>query len=262
MRPDSFCYSSCLARYFQDSVTKMCVSCSYDCYSCSSNGLCTACNATADFRELSQTTLRCVPLAGYYEAFATISVACSSGCSKCSSASLCTACQSGFLLSPSRLCVTSCPARSLADTSGECLKCPYDCLTCNALGECLTCSTADFRSLNSLIKRCLPLSGYFDSLATAATACSSGCSSCQSLQLCTSCLSGYFLHTDGLCYITCPSKYIGVSSTQRYTKCPYDCLICNQAGQCLSCDSSFSFRSLFSATLRCPPLAITTARAR
>ena len=60
------------------------------------------------------------------------------------------------------LCYDACPAFTALDpTNATCIKCPYDCLTCDANSNCLTCAPSNFRVLNSNTKRCIPMQGYF-----------------------------------------------------------------------------------------------------
>ena len=114
-RPDTYCYTFCLQRQYANNISRTCIQCPYDCYSCKKNGECITCNETTDFRVLSPTTSRCMPLMGYYENFLTVSAQCPTGCSECSSSTFCTACEVGFLLTDNQLCADSCPLRFYPD---------------------------------------------------------------------------------------------------------------------------------------------------
>jgi proprotein convertase subtilisin/kexin type 5 len=247
LMPDIFCYSSCAARFVANGVSGRCVPCPYDCYTCSINGKCLSCNTTTDFRELSQLTKRCIPLAGYFESFREASAACPSGCAECVSDKKCIFCQAGYLLNHSSLCSNTCADRYYPDLIiQECLACPHDCLTCNSLGECLSCSgILDFRLLSATSRRCVCNVGYFDNWTIACLPCPVGCARCLSSSFCISCIPSYYLFVDGLCYLICPDRYVGVNSTQKCSRCPYDCLSCTENGTCLSCSKDADHRSLF-----------------
>jgi proprotein convertase subtilisin/kexin type 5 len=114
-----------------------------------------------------------------------------------------------------------CPDRQYYSAGSlSCLPCPYDCLTCNNNGDCLTCSTQDHRQLNTTNSRCVPLPGYYDNGVTLADNCLTNCENCTSASTCTGCLARFVL---------APS---GPPSCQA---CPFDCYRCNSNGDCLSC---------------------------
>ena len=153
------------------------------------------------------------------------------------------------------LCSDTCPLRFYPNfVTQSCLKCPYDCLTCDQNGGCTSCSDADFRILINSTKRCVPLPGYFDNSTSKSAACLSGCSQCQSLDLCLECAAGSYLFLDGLCYSQCPDRFFGSNQTQRCSRCPYDCMTCDESGDCTSCNETNDHRRLFSDTQRCLPL--------
>lgn len=69
-------------------------------------------------------------------------------CSFVNSKSVCVQCLAGTYQSPNKT---------------ACLPCAhYDCETCNANGDCLSCSAASNRVLNIITHRCLPKDGYYD----------------------------------------------------------------------------------------------------
>jgi proprotein convertase subtilisin/kexin type 5 len=63
---DRICHSSCPIRFYPDNNTQSCLACFYDCFTCSSSGPCLSCDSTTDFRQLNRSTLRCLPLPGYF----------------------------------------------------------------------------------------------------------------------------------------------------------------------------------------------------
>ena len=74
------CFSSCPERYYNDSQGNACFKCSYDCYTCQRENICISCNATTDFRQLDNVTLRCLPMPGYYDVSQSTCLACPKGC--------------------------------------------------------------------------------------------------------------------------------------------------------------------------------------
>ena len=53
-----------------------------------------------------------------------------------------------------------------------CQSCLYDCYTCDSQSSCLTYNeNNDFRYMNETLKRCLPLTGYFDNLVAVCVPC-------------------------------------------------------------------------------------------
>ena len=193
----SYCYQ-CLPGFIFDygfylnSSTLKCVACPYDCEACYPSGGCSLCNAS-DFRVLNQTSQRCQPIPGYYDAGVAVALRCEVGCLVCSSPTACSTCNSTFSLSGG-LCYGPCPVRTYPNTSdtsnGTCQRCPYDCYTCNSNGSCLSCnSSLDFRQLSGT--RCIPMAGYYESNQEVAAQCPTGCASCTSASSCSICSSGF-----------------------------------------------------------------------
>ena len=84
----------------------------------------------------------------------------------------------------------------------SCLACPFDCLTCNTNGSCLSCSALDFRELKD--SRCIPLPGHFETNSSKAGECIFGCANCSSQSDCFGCLAG-FTNVSGKCFTNCPT---------------------------------------------------------
>jgi len=101
-------------------------------------------------------------------------------------------------------CYDVCPDGTYSDTVLlECKSCPYDCLTCNSISECLSCSAEiHFRQLNNNTKRCQPIYGYYDDgFNIIAQSCIDPCKSCSSKAHCLECKNNsYFINfTDSKC---------------------------------------------------------------
>ena len=115
----SSCVASCPARTYFENSTMNCLSCAYDCFNCSNNSTCTACDNSTDKRQFNSTTNRCVPIYNYYESGATVAALCTyPNC--CGDAPIIFTAQS--------VCASSCPSRTYLDNSTmDCLLCAYDC---------------------------------------------------------------------------------------------------------------------------------------
>jgi proprotein convertase subtilisin/kexin type 5 len=256
MQSDQLCHGSCPSRFYGSSATTLCTACPFDCLTCDSSGLlCLSCDSATDFRALDTLNSRCFPMAGHFENNTVVTPQCSAGCSLCNNLTLCSSCFSGSFLRADGLCYSSCLQRTFPNpVSLTCQVCPFDCLTCNSSGACLSCdSSVDHRVLDTTSGRCVPQVGFFQSNTAIAAQCPLLCASCFSLASCGSCQGGYFLRNDSLCYTGCPLRFFGDNATQRCTSCPYDCLSCSSAGNCLSCDSTVDHRVLDSASGRCVP---------
>ena len=235
LRSDQLCYSSCPSRFFPDSIDKVCVACPYDCLTCDANGNCLTCNSTSDFRSLSNSSFRCLPLVGFYDPFALAALPCINNCQECKSDTICINCKPNFYFL-NHSCLLTCPSRYYLNTQlGVCIACPYDCYTCLSDGSCTSCLPSDNRVMTNS-SRCSSVQGFYDAKVTASAACPLGCSLCESDLVCTQCLSGFFLIPNGLCFSTCPPRFIKNTNNILCETCPYDCLSCDFTGLCLSCD--------------------------
>ena len=150
-------------------------------------------------------------------------------------------------------CYSTCyPRYYPSEITNVCIGCPYDCLTCNFQGFCLTCSDADNRVFNYFTLRCIPISGYYDAFVPVCSRCPNECSTCQNPTFCMSCTSGFYLHNN-MCVSYCPVRFYADNSTLTCNKCPYDCLNCNNLGMCLTCSLS-DHRIYTNETQRCVPM--------
>ena len=82
-------------------------------------------------------------------------------------------------------CYDICPDGTFSNMYAlECIKCPYDCQTCDMNGSCLSCNHSNFRFLNTTTNRCVPARGYFESGSAQASACQSDCVFCEDDHTC------------------------------------------------------------------------------
>lgn len=174
-------------------MTKVCQKCSYDCYTCDNNSTCLTCDSHTDRRQIDSNSSRCIPLKGYYDNGSTVSAACPSVCTACLSPSHCTECNYHYYLGRDNMCLYKCSTPLLAKGQQRptCSNCPYDCMTCDEYGDCLTCNASEHRQLNPANSRCEPMKGYYDDRTFVSKACSSNCKECISPYDCSSCEAGY-----------------------------------------------------------------------
>ena len=173
----------CPVRFVLNITTSACDNCPFDCYTCNITGECLTCSSVLDFRQLNTTTNRCVPMEGYYETNVSVAGWCSSNCKECISGTVCTLCY----------------PRYYVDAVQACSSCPYDCYTCDSNGNCLSCSSSDYRVLdnsNASNVRCIPQNGYYESSVSVSAQCPEGCSSCTSASFCSACSEGYNLESN------------------------------------------------------------------
>jgi proprotein convertase subtilisin/kexin type 5 len=235
--------SSCQSSYFLQS-TPTCQACPYDCLSCDSTGGCFSCDGTVDFRTLNSTSHRCVPLPGYYESGVTVSVGCPAGCATCQNALLCLTCQTSFYLRADNLCYSTCPSRFFPNTTSlTCQACPYDCLTYDSTGGCLSCDLAiDHRQLYTGSGRCNPVAGYFQSSVAASSQCPAVCATCSSTVNCSSCSFGFFL-SSWTCGAFCRSTFYPNATSRVCEACPTGCQVCTSLTVCTVCSTGYFLQS-------------------
>ena len=270
MQSEDLCYDVCPARYYEDTTNFICVSCSqYDCYKCYSNGSCSNCSATIDFRELSGD--RCVPITGCFDDGNSSPTAqqCDSNCYTCDiTAVYCLTCVSGLGLNGANQCVTclssncecptdysqctGCVAGYLWAWGGICnvggINCTAvtNCATCNASSGCTQCSSGySLISNESCAVVCgdgvwFTSEGCDDGNTVAGDGCSASCqveaaslcsNSLGAVSNCSGC-SQYCLNCTSSGCITCESAYIFNNSTQA---CDVNC---SSISLCLTCSES------------------------
>lgn len=106
---DNLCVKSCPARYYQPIDARRCYKCPYDCYRCDFNGSCVSCKEDTDAREIDDAVLRCNPKIGFFNNYTEAAASCPASCSSCISETHCLSCAEGFMLTPQKLCLGSCP---------------------------------------------------------------------------------------------------------------------------------------------------------
>jgi len=133
----------------------------------------------------------------------------------------------------------------------KCLPCSYDCLTCSRTGVCDSCSRdKDFRQLDNVTLRCMPIIGYYDINQTVCVRCPPSCLSCISASYCIQCQSGYYFFNN-TCSSGCPKRFFIEKSSLTCQSCPLDCFYCDSINNCLDCSLAGDFRMPTSDSKRC-----------
>lgn len=239
----NLCYDLCPMRYCSNASDYQCDACpTYDCYYCAYTGLCSQCNATLDFRYMSNTS-RCIPLPGYYDSGASQAVPCiASNCLTCTSAVICTSCPPGKFLTSSKTCGV----------------CPVNCLNCSSTTICVVCATYYKVSLGTCIPDC---SSILNCSTCSVTSGNLSCLTCAlgyslvsnaCIQVCGDgmllspevCDDGNILNGDG-CSSNCSietSYYCVINSTTTLSACSLctaNCLNCTSAAVCTVCSPNY-----------------------
>ena len=155
------CVTTCLTGTYLDSATNMCVGCSSNCSSCTSNANCLQCSSSmilhlgycistcpSGFTNINQTCLPCL-----------------TGCKVCGPLYTCTQCTTGYTLSSSNCTVTvnNCSNGYYLNILSACSQCFPTCNTCSGglSTNCLSCFSGYTLSSGVCLQVCAPNS-YLD----------------------------------------------------------------------------------------------------
>ena len=132
-----------------------------------------------------------------------IVIRCPTGCRSCVSNTICTSCVSSYffvVVGNSALCYDVCPNRFYTNTMYKvCQPCPYDCLTCDKDGSCLSCDQNDNRKLFAPVGRCLPMASFYNNGSSVCAKCPINCSMCLNNTICSGCMPGFYLSIRSTC---------------------------------------------------------------
>ena len=192
---NNICYEICPTRTYAVESQLVCNTCPYDCYTCTTNGLCLTCNVTTDFRQFNSTLNRCSPIVGYYESGTTVAGKCSNTCVACvGSASNCSVCINGYFLNVNtcQSCMLNCVS---CNSSTTCNNCSVNYVYNTAQPSCqLICSTGCSSCVNSN-NNCTACQPSFYLSGTTRQQCMPNCTSCTTSTSCSNCAQGYTLNT-------------------------------------------------------------------
>lgn len=220
------CISNCPSSTYADSNSRVCKSCSSNCFSCLTNTFCYACNAGFD---LSNGV--CI----------TSSVNCPSGqfryngvCYKTCPVGSCA--QGNF-------CQRVCPAGSWSFNNGCYRTCPTKFTTNDACVDSCPAGTNLQNGVCQVGSQSCSSGKYFDTTSNSCQNCQFPCSQCSlTASYCTACSAGLTLNQN-LCVSS--SNSCGTGSYQDAAKkcqpCPSKCATCISATQCSTCAQGFNF---------------------
>lgn len=234
------CLSACPNGYY--SASGGCQACSSNCRTClSESDKCSSCAPPAFL--LGAKCVGSCPNGTYASQAGSRCEQCSSNCARCFGKYSCSECQpvsgvSYYLYNS--LCVTSCPAGTLA-AGKECRECAQNCSTCSvSASNCTSCLSGLFLLASGNAKSCVARCDakyYGDTITMSCQPCRAPCLECSGLALCDSCVPNstppsYLARQS--CQPSCPEGTFPNGSTLVCQKCPLPCKSCT-AASCLSC---------------------------
>ena len=155
-------------------------------------------------------------------------------CKTCSASNTnCTSCSRGIL--HNNQCVNDCPltyyANYLQNQNVTCQACQPNCINCQSLTSCISCTNSTYLYEGSCGSTC-PSGFYADSTNNSCSACIPPCKTCSSNSSCLTCTSGYL--DNNACTLSCNSSSY-INSEFKCTPCVLPCLSCYSETTCLSC---------------------------
>jgi len=220
------CISNCPASTYADAQSRVCKSCSNNCFSCLTNTFCYACNAGYDL-----TNGVCI----------VSSVSCPSGQLRYNGVCY-TSCPVGTCAQGS-YCQRTCPAGTWSYNSGCYRDCPTQYNTNDACVDSCPVGTTLQNGVCQVGSQSCASGQYFDATTSSCKACQYPCTQCSlTASYCTACYSGLTLNQN-LCVST--SNSCGSGKYQDLNKqcqsCPAKCATCISASSCSTCSSGYSF---------------------
>jgi hypothetical protein len=265
----SMCQDLCEAYFYVNITHKLCFPCAYSCYNCSqanSASSCTVCSVS-DHRTLSNTSCLCDN--GYYDNGVAVCAACNYRCLTCSSgpSTSCLACSS-TLFRTFNAATSECVCNTGYYENNTCMICQSNSVACTSCSyntststfKCLTCDSSLFRTLDSVLSKCVCQIGYYEDSTFTCQTCSIGCLICSYdgvNSICSSC-DASLIRTMGSGNLSCDCQ-LGYYQNANGTcsVCPVGCLSCSFNGTgpiCASCDSVLN-RTMDSGNTSCSCLS-------
>lgn len=220
------CISNCPASTYAESNSRVCQSCSSNCFSCLTNTFCYACNAGYDL-----TNGVCIAS----------TVSCPSGQFRYNGVCY-TTCPVGSC-AQGNFCQRVCPAGSWSYNNGCYRTCPTQFTTNDACVDSCPAGTALQNGVCQAGAQSCPSGRFFDSASASCKACQYPCSQCSlTASYCTACATGLSL-SQNMCVST--STACGSGSYQDINRqcqpCPSKCATCISATSCSTCARGHNF---------------------
>ena len=223
------CISNCPSGTYPDTNSRICQSCSSNCFSCLTNTFCYACNAGFDLKNgvCIAATVSCPAGQNRYNGV------CYSSCP----AGTCA--QGNF-------CQRTCPAGTWSFGNGCYRTCPTKFTTADACVDSCPSGTTLINSVCQVGSQACPSGQYYNGSSASCVNCQYPCSQCSlTASYCTACSAGLTL-SQNLCVSasnTCGTgRYQDLN--QQCQACPAKCAACLSATICSSCAAGYNFNGV------------------
>lgn len=220
------CISNCPASTYADSSSRVCKSCSSNCFSCLTNTFCYACNAGFDL-----TNGVCIAS----------TVSCPSGQFRYNGVCYAT-CPIGSC-AQGNFCQRVCPAGSWSYNNGCYRTCPTQYTTNDACVDSCPAGTSLVNGVCQPSGQTCRSGQFFDASSSSCRSCQLPCTQCSlTASFCTACAAGMTL-SQNLCVSnsnTCGNGRFQ-DANRQCQPCPSKCSTCVSAASCSTCATGFSF---------------------
>ncbi|CAD8145055.1 unnamed protein product [Paramecium pentaurelia] len=161
---------TCQIGYYDDNINQQCQKCRQECESCLDANICTYCKLGTNLITLPY-CMNCNT--GFYYDNGMCSK-CDPSCLSCfgNGKSQCLSCYNDYVLNNNNECQTCMTNQFIYNNT--CQDCQYNCETCNAPQNCLTCTIGRINA-----PFCICQTGYFESDTKQCQPCNFNCSSCE-----------------------------------------------------------------------------------
>lgn len=220
------CISNCPASTYADSNSRVCQSCSSNCFSCLTNTFCYACNAGFDLKNGVCVTSTVSCPTGQYKYNGVCYTTCPVG-----------SCPQG------NFCQRVCPAGSWSYNNGCYRTCPTQYTTNDACVSSCPTGTVLQNGVCQVQAQTCPAGQYYDSNSNACANCQYPCSQCSlTATICSACVSGLTLK-QGMCVSSSSSCGTGnyKDINGQCQNCPAKCSTCLSATVCSACASGYTY---------------------
>ena len=216
-----------------------CVKCKEDCAGCENGETCTKCkvlNSTVDSNG------QCVCQDGFFpQDGGKVCTPCKHECSKCQIKEECLACQdpNSEVVNGKCLCNSRYFNTSALSTTGSCIFCNLDCVSCLTSGACSSCVSLNSEPAGPH-EGCRCIEGYFNSSALvvsfACSPCLKACKNCINYDTCQTCKDSNAVPVQGGC--ACRTGFYNLTEIEfdgACIACHDDCLSCLDGVHCTQC---------------------------
>lgn len=216
--------------YYDDTYSnQQCLSCPYQCTTCTNASACLTCDTVTNFRSLP--ALKCKCIDKYYDGVNPICVQCGYSCQTCIVGDQCLTCNANKFRTydyTTHLCSCMIGYFDTGTSDEVCSPCSYTCKTCSgSTSACTRCDSTKHRTLNSGASTCPCDQYYYDDLINVmCLSCHYSCLTCSDSVSCDTCDPAKFREPDSttdLC--KCSQRYYDDgNNNQMCAPCQQSCL--------------------------------------